>query len=164
MILWFYEFGSIRNLFTTQWWVGFQDDRPFLIYVFSFAFCCAFWNCILQPREKKKSEFLWKPVKAVSAPPCIASYLAVGRASLIPKRRVSEYSVIQPSTGWAWEHSAAQHRPLNKKPCCIFPKQPQSVLTFICRALGNFFCQTNQQPPDSFGLGTFQSFCQIKYI
>lgn len=37
------------------------------------------------------------------------------------------------------------HRPLNKKPCCIFPRLPQSVLTFICRALGNCFCQTNQQ-------------------
>jgi len=94
---------------------------------------------------EKKKEFLWKPVKAVPAPPYIASYLAVGRALLIPKGRVSERSVIQPSTGWAWEHSAARHRPLNKKPCCVFPRQPQSVLTFICRALGNSFCQTNQK-------------------
>lgn len=62
--------------------------------LFTVHFEIAFYS-----QGEKKCEFLWKPVKAVSAPPRVASYLAVGRASLIPKGRVSECSVIQPSMG-----------------------------------------------------------------
>lgn len=131
--------GCLRHSLTYVLSVAFNFTVHFKIVV------CNSW------KGKKKVNFfgnwqLCKKEKASPTPPCVASYLALGRSWLIPKRRVSACSITQQSfPSGARESSPARTFKVRNDTALFFPRQPWSLLIFICRASGNHFCQTNQQ-------------------